>query len=69
MDLKRYAAVFHKQYNKNFFTTGMEGWGVMKIMEELKASGIKVTRLTHDRDASTFKNVFEGVAENYCTCK
>ena len=48
----------------------MEGWGVMKIMEQLKSCGIEVKRLTHDRDASTFKNVlqvFEDVAESYCT--
>jgi hypothetical protein len=38
----------------------------------LKRSGIHVTRLTHDKDASTFKNVlevFEDVAEQLCTSK
>ncbi len=51
---------------------GMEGFGVQKIMEDLKRCGIVVTRLTHDRDASTFKNVlevFEDVAESFCTSK
>jgi hypothetical protein len=48
----------------------MEGFGVLKIMEDLKKSGVVVTRLTHDKDASTFRNVlevFQDVAEAFCT--
>ena len=47
----------------------MEGWAVVQIMKELKSSGIRVTHITHDKDASTFKNVlevFEDVAESLC---
>lgn len=50
----------------------MEGWGVKEIMKELKLCGLTVVRLTHDKDASTFNNVlevFEDVAESYCTSK
>jgi hypothetical protein len=59
-----------KGVNYHGSSRGMEGWGVMQIMKELKQCGLKVKRLTHDKDASTFNNVlqvFEDVAENFCT--
>jgi hypothetical protein len=59
----------HFLFMDEFNLLGMEGWGVKQIMIELKQSGLTVTRLTHDKDASTFKNVlevFEDVAESYC---
>jgi putative NADH-flavin reductase len=48
---------------------GMEGWGVMKIMEDLKNRGWKVTRVVHDKDSSTMRNVmvvYEDVQECLC---
>lgn len=48
----------------------MEGWGVLEIMKKLKTYGVNVTRVTHDKDSSTFNSVlsvFEDVAETYCT--
>ena len=49
--------------------TGMEGWGVHLIMEEFKSYGFKVTRVLHDKDSSTMKNVmdvYEDVEEALC---
>jgi hypothetical protein len=50
----------------------MEGWGVQKIMEELQIKGFTVTKIIHDKDSSTMKNVmdvFEDVVESLCTSK
>jgi hypothetical protein len=50
----------------------MEGFGVKKIMEELKSLGIVVKQVVHDKDASTMSQVmavFEDVEESLCLCK
>jgi hypothetical protein len=47
----------------------MEGWGVMKIMDELKFQGFHVTRILHDKDSSTMKQVmdaYQDVEEGLC---
>jgi hypothetical protein len=47
----------------------MEGWGVLKIMENLKFKGINITRIVHDKDSSTIKNVmdvYQDVEESLC---
>jgi hypothetical protein len=47
----------------------MEGFGVKKIMEQLKRSGLKVTQVVHDKDVSTMiqiMSVFEDVEESLC---
>jgi hypothetical protein len=44
----------------------MEGFGVKKIMEELKKNALTVTHIVHDRDASTMNQVmtvFQDVEE------
>jgi hypothetical protein len=50
----------------------MEGFGVKKIMEQLKEAKLKVTQIVHDKDASTMKQamqVFEDVEEGLCLSK
>jgi hypothetical protein len=47
----------------------MEGFGVKKIMEQLKEAKLTVTQIVHDKDASTMKQameVFEDVEESLC---
>jgi hypothetical protein len=47
----------------------MEGWGVTLIMKELQQCGYKVTRVLHDKDSSTLRNVmnvYEDVEEALC---
>ncbi len=47
----------------------MEGYGVVKIMESLKIKGYKVTKIIHDKDSSTLRNVmdiYEDVEEVLC---
>ena len=51
---------------------GMEGFGVKKIMKELKEAGFKVTRLLHDKDSSTLNQtleIFQDVHESLCLSK
>jgi hypothetical protein len=51
---------------------GMEGFGVLKIMKELKEAGFTVTKVLHDKDSSTMKNVlevFQDVQESLCVEK
>ena len=50
----------------------MEGFGVKKLMEQLKRIGITVTKVLHDRDASTLKQVvdiFQDASESLCVGK
>ena len=52
-----------------FKSVGMEGYGVLKIMNELSFRGYKVTHVIHDKDSSTLRNVmdvFEDVNEVLC---
>ena len=47
----------------------MEGFGVQKIMQQLKNSQLTVSQVVHDKDASTMKQVmtvFEDVEEGLC---
>lgn len=37
----------------------MEGYGVKKIMQELKKYQLNVTEVVHDKDASTMRQVME----------
>ena len=51
---------------------GMEGYGILAIMKELDNIGIKVTKIIHDKDASTMiqvMDVFEDVEECLCLSK
>ena len=64
-------AVYNVMRGKNYTgsSRGMEGFGVMKIMESLKGAGFTVTKVLHDKDASTMKNVqevFQDVKEALC---
>jgi len=45
----------------NFSVTyeAMEGYGVKKIMQELKKYQLNVTEVVHDKDASTMRQVME----------
>jgi hypothetical protein len=55
-----------------FIYVAMEGFGVKNIMEELSAAGIKVSKVLHDKDASTLKqvvDVFEDAEEQLCVSK
>lgn len=50
--------------------TGMEGYGILQLMKELKSYGFIVDKVCHDHDASTIKHVkdvFEDVEESLCT--
>jgi hypothetical protein len=67
-------SVYHVIRDENYIgsSKGMEGFGVQKIMTELKNAGIKVTRVLHDKDSSTMKNameVFQDVQESLCLSK
>ena len=67
-------AIYHVIRNKNYIgsSKGMEGFGVLEIMKELKAAGFTVTKVLHDKDSSTMKNVmevFEDVQEALCISK
>ena len=47
----------------------MEGFGVEKMMQQLKDANLTVTQVVHDKDASTMKQVmtvFEDVEEGLC---
>jgi hypothetical protein len=47
----------------------MEGFGVKKIMLQLKEAGLTVTQIVHDKDSSTMTQVmtvFEDVEECLC---
>jgi hypothetical protein len=47
----------------------MEGFGVKKIMEQLKKAHITVTQIIHDKDASTLvqvMTVYQDVEELLC---
>jgi hypothetical protein len=47
----------------------MEGFGVKKVMEQLKSAQLKVTQVVHDKDSSTMKQVmtvYEDVEECLC---
>jgi hypothetical protein len=47
----------------------MEGFGVEKMMQQLKDAQLTVTQVVHDKDASTMKQVmtvFEDVEEGLC---
>jgi hypothetical protein len=49
----------------------MEGFGVQKIMEELKQEAITVSHIVHDKDSSTMRqvmSVYEDVEECLCLC-
>lgn len=51
---------------------GMEGFGILQLVQDLKDMGMNVTRLVHDKDASTMNQVikvFEDVSEMLCTSK
>ena len=67
-------AVYHVIKGKNYdgSSKGMEGFGVLEIMKEIQAAGFKVTKVLHDKDSSTMKNVmeiFEDVQEALCISK
>jgi hypothetical protein len=50
----------------------MEGVGVHNIMKDLKESGFQVTKVLHDKDSSTMKqvmDVFEDAEETLCLSK
>ena len=50
----------------------MEGYGVQQIMNYLSIRGYKVTKIIHDKDSSTLRNVmdvFEDVEEVLCLGK
>ena len=50
----------------------MEGFGVKQIMNELKDCGITVSKVLHDKDASTLRqvlDVFEDADEQLCVSK
>lgn len=50
----------------------MEAFGILKLVEDLKELGMNVTRLVHDKDASTLNQVhkvFQDVTEALCTSK
>ena len=50
----------------------MKGVGVQRIMTELKESGFTVTKVLHDKDSSTMKqvmDVFEDAEEALCMSK
>ena len=50
----------------------MEGFGVKAIMKDIKIGGLKVSKILHDKDASTFKqvlDVFEDADEVLCVSK
>jgi hypothetical protein len=50
----------------------MEGFGVKEIMKQIKQAGLTVTKVLHDKDASTFKqvlDVFEDADEILCISK
>ena len=50
----------------------MEGFGVKQIMEELKSVGMTVSKVLHDKDASTLRqvvDVFEDAEEELCVSK
>jgi hypothetical protein len=50
----------------------MEGVGVQNIMKDLKESGFQVTKVLHDKDSSTMKqvmDVFEDAEESLCLSK
>ena len=47
----------------------MEGHGVIQIMKSLKEKGYTVTKIIHDKDSSTLKNVmdvYQDVEEVLC---
>ena len=47
----------------------MEGFGVQKIMEELKRNRITVSHIVHDKDSSTMRQVmtvYEDAEEVLC---
>jgi hypothetical protein len=47
----------------------MEGFGVLKIMQQLKEARLTVTQVVHDKDASTMKQVmtvYQDVEELLC---
>ena len=50
----------------------MEGFGVKEIMKDMKIAGMKVSKILHDKDASTFRqvlDVFEDAHEVLCVSK
>jgi len=50
----------------------MEGFAIEQMMKELRAAGIKVSTILHDKDSSTLRNVmdiFEDVKEALCLGK
>ena len=52
-----------------FNIAAMEGFGVEKMMQQLKDANLTVTQVVHDKDASTMKQVmtvFEDVEEGLC---
>lgn len=61
----------HVIKNKNYTgsSKGMEAWGVLQIMTEMKSLGYTVTHILHDKDSSAMKqviSVFQDVQENLC---
>ena len=58
-----------KDENYKGSSKGMEGFGVLEIMKELKNDGITVSNILHDKDSSTLKHameVFHDVTEELC---
>lgn len=58
--------------NSLIFVKAMEGYGVKEIVTELKSVGIIVSKVLHDKDASTLKqvvDVFEDAEEELCVSK
>lgn len=58
--------------NKNFQGTSkaMEGWAAQEIAKELASIGFKVSKLVHDKDASSmkhFKEYYPDVKEEICS--
>jgi hypothetical protein len=69
-------AIFHvrKGEKGNYIgsSKGMEGFGVLEVMKELKKAGFTVTKLLHDKDSSAMKQVmevFQDVQEALCLSK
>jgi hypothetical protein len=67
-------AIYHALKDINFkgSSRAMEGFGVKKIMEEMKNLDLKIKKVIHDKDSSTMTQVmdiFEDVMEVLCLSK
>jgi hypothetical protein len=67
-------AIYHILKDNNFegSSKAMEGFGVKKIMEEMKSLDLKIKKVIHDKDSSTMNqvmNIFQDVEEALCLSK